>query len=43
MVWHTLACGGIPTLCTPLSDETLDPLEKNHAYKTTAGTGVKMG
>ena len=26
-----------------LSGETLDPLEKNHPYKTTAGTDVKMG
>ena len=25
-----------------LSGETLDPLEKNHPYKTTVGTGVKV-
>ena len=32
-----------PDTAYPLSGETLDPLEKNHTYKTTAGTGVKMG
>ena len=26
----------------PLSGETLDPLDKNRAYKTTAVTDVKM-
>ena len=32
-----------PDAPDPLSDETLDPVEKNHAYKTTAVTDVKMG
>ena len=32
-----------PDAPAPLSGETLDQLEKNHAYKTTAGTGLKMG
>ena len=32
-----------PDAPDPLSGETLDPLEKNHTYNTTAGTGVKMG
>ena len=32
-----------PDALDPLSGETLDPLEKNHPYKTAAGTDVKMG
>ena len=32
-----------PDAPDPLSAETLDTLEKNHAYKTTAVTDVKMG
>ena len=32
-----------PDAPEPLSGETLAPLEKNEAYTTKAGTGVKMG
>ena len=32
-----------PDALEPNSGETLAPLEKNQAYKTKAGTDVKMG
>ena len=32
-----------PDAPEPLSGETLAPLEKNQAFTTKAGTGVKMG
>ena len=40
---YPLACGGITTLRSPSPVKNLAPLEKNQAYTTNAGAGVKKG